>query len=167
MTSYSQVDFSLIEGKLLNVTNSLGPGEKVTIHYTIKGKRQNVVSLKPASIEFYYLHKKTVISNAVIIKIITPKSRQLLYISLPILIGLASLSIFFWQNKKYKKRKTAYERSEKKLFDLSSRESILEINNTLREKLKIISKVSKGQFPDLEKNEELKRLTNDNKNPEI
>ncbi|MFX0007599.1 MAG: hypothetical protein ACFFAV_12830, partial [Candidatus Hermodarchaeota archaeon] len=43
--SYSQVDFSLIEGNLLNVINSLDPGEKITVNYTIKGKRQNIVSL--------------------------------------------------------------------------------------------------------------------------
>ncbi|MFX0006049.1 MAG: hypothetical protein ACFFAV_04880, partial [Candidatus Hermodarchaeota archaeon] len=140
---------------------------KITVNYTIKGKRQNVVSLNPASIEFYYLHKKTVFSNIVIIKIITPKSRQFLYISLPILIGLASLSIYFWQIKKYKKKKIAYERSEKSIFELSSRESILKINQTLRERLNIILKASREQSPDVEKNEELKRLTNDNKKREI
>ncbi len=155
MISYSQLDFSLIEGNLINLIDSLDPNEKVTFNYTIKGKRQNLVSLNPASIEFYYLHENNAISNIVIIKIITPKSRQFFYISLPILIGLAIMSIYFWQIKKYKKKRTSYERSEIHIFELSSRESILKIDHTLRERLNIIVKSSKGQFPDLEKNEEI------------
>ncbi len=167
MISYSQIDFSLIEGNLINLINSLDPGEKTTFNYTIEGKRQDNVSLKSASIEFYYLHEKTIISNTVNIKIITPKSRQILYIGLPILIGLIILSTYFWQIRKYKKKRTAYERSEMHIFELGSRESILKIDHTLRERLNIIIKSSNEQFPDLEKNEEIKNLTNNDGKREI
>ncbi len=160
MISYSQADFSLIEGNLVNLIDSLDPGETVTFNYTIKGKRQNIVSLKPAIIEFYYLDENTAISNTVIIKIITPKSRQFFYIALPILIGIVILSTYFWQIKKNKKKRTAYERSEMHIFELSSRESILKIDHTLRERLNIISKTSEEQFTELEKNKEIKKITN-------
>jgi hypothetical protein len=167
MISYSQLDFSLIEGNLINLIDSLDPGEKITFNYTIKSKRQNLVSLKPASIEFYYLHENSAISNTVLVKIITPKSRQFFYIALPILIALAILSTYFWQIKKYKKKRTAYERSEMYIFELSSRESILKIDHTLRERLNIILKTSKGQIPDLDRNKEIKKITDNNGKREI
>jgi hypothetical protein len=113
------------------------------------------------------LLEKTAVSNTVIIKIITPKSRQFFYIALPILIGLTTLGIYFWQIKKYKKKRTAYERSEMHIFELSSRESILKIDHTLRERLNIIVKTSKEQFHTSEKNEDVKKLKDINKRRDI
>ncbi len=162
MISFSQLDFSLIEGNLIILIDSLDPGEKVAFNYTIKGKRQTLVSLKPASIEFYYLYENEAISNIVTIKIITPKSRQFFYIALPILIGLVILSTYFWQIKKYKKKRKAYERSEMHIFELSSRESILKIDHTLREKLNIILKQSKDQIINSDRNEEINKIIKDN-----
>jgi len=162
MISFSQLDFSLIEGNLIILIDSLDPGEKVAFNYTIKGKRQTLVSLKPASIEFYYLYENEAISNKVTIKIITPKSRQFFYIALPILIGLVILSTYFWQIKKYKKKRKAYERSEMHIFELSSRESILKIDHTLREKLNIILKQSKDQIINSDRNEEINKIIKDN-----
>ncbi|MFX0021095.1 MAG: hypothetical protein ACFE9S_02130 [Candidatus Hermodarchaeota archaeon] len=162
MISYSQIDFSLIEGNLINIIDSLDPGEKFTFNYTIKGKRQNLVSLKPASIEFYYLHKNDATSNFVSIKIIAPKSRQFLYIASPLLIALVILSIYFWQIKKYKKKRTNFERSEMNLFELSSRESILKIDHTLRERLNIIVKQSSDTNIGLERKEEINKIIENN-----
>jgi len=53
------------------------------------------------------------------------------------------------------------------IFELSSRESILKIDHTLRERLNTLVKKSNGQFPDLEKNEEIKNLTNNDRKREI
>ncbi|MFX1596102.1 MAG: hypothetical protein ACFFBK_08540, partial [Promethearchaeota archaeon] len=143
MVSYSQSEFSLVEGKLVNIINSLDPGQKVYFYYSIKGKNQGLVTLKPASIKFYYLHQKLVISNNVSLKIITPILKQYIYIALPFLISLFILIAYYWQIRNYKRKKSQYQRAEIKLFELSSRESILKKEQTLRERLNILSNKSK------------------------
>lgn len=140
MISYSQSDFSLLTGKLVNLIISLEPNEKISINYTLKSKRQALVSLKSASIKFYYLLENKESSNIVTIKIITPKTRQLYYICLPILIVFVISTVYIWQSKKYKKKKSEFERSEMEIFQLSSRETIFKIDHTLRERLSIISR---------------------------
>jgi uncharacterized repeat protein (TIGR01451 family) len=142
-TSYSQLEFSLIEGQLVNLIDSLYPGEKKVFNYTIKAKRQALVSLRPASIKYYYFQEQLVTSNAFIIKIITPKFTQLYYLSLPLIISILILIIYFWQIKKYKKKRRAFQRSEMHIFELSSRDSILEREHTLRERLSVL--VSKAE----------------------
>ncbi|MFX1462178.1 MAG: hypothetical protein ACFFBF_03925 [Promethearchaeota archaeon] len=139
MVSYSQSEFSLVEGKLVNITDSLDPGQKDYLKYSIKGKKQGLVSLKPASIKFYYLHQKLVISNDVSLKVITPILRQYLYIALPFLISLVILIAYYWQIRNYKRKKSQYQRAEINLFELSSRESILKKEQTLRERLSILT----------------------------
>jgi len=153
MISYSQLDFSLSEGKIVNQINSLDPGEKVTINYSLKAKRQALVSLKPAFIKYYYLHELEDTSNNILVKIITPKFRQLSYIALPILIVFLILMLYIWQIKKYKKRRIEFERSEILIFELSSRETILKKEYTLRERLHTLSNISKEKTFDIEVNE--------------
>ncbi|MFX0142880.1 MAG: hypothetical protein ACFE9C_02285 [Candidatus Hodarchaeota archaeon] len=167
MISYSQADFSLTEGNLVNLINSLDPGEKITFNYTIRSKRQILVNLKPASIKFYYLHENEVFSNAITIKIITPKSMQFLFITLPILMVLTISSIYIWQTKKYKKKKKAYQRSEMHIFELSSRETILKIDRTLRERLNIILKNSKNQIINPNEIQDINKIIKDNEEREI
>lgn len=153
MISYSQSDFSLLKGKLVNPIDSLEPGEKVTFNYTLKAKRQALVSLKPAFIKYYYLHEIEDSSNSVIIKIITPKIRQFFYIALPILTAIFILILYFWQIKKYKKKRIGFQRSEMSIFELSSRETILKIEHTLRERLHNLSNKSKEKTINFESNE--------------
>jgi uncharacterized repeat protein (TIGR01451 family) len=140
--SYSQSDFSLIEGNLVSFINNLEPGSIFSFNYKIRAKRQALVTLNPACISFYYLHKLEEISNVVSIKINTPQSDQLLYVILPGLIVIIIIVIFYRQSKRYKKRKDELRRSEKLLFDMSSRESILTVRQTLRERLRILSRSS-------------------------
>jgi len=161
MISYSQIDFSLIEGNLINLISSLEPGEKVTINYTLKGKRQILVNLKPANIKFYYLHENEVSSNKILIKIIMPKYKQFFYLAFPILIVLVSLSIYLWQSKRYKKKRTVYERSEMHIFGLSSRESVLKVDHTLRERLNLNLKQSKAQTTTSNRNEDINKIIRD------
>jgi hypothetical protein len=76
----------------------------------------------------------------VLIKVNTPKSNQLLYILLPGLIVIIILVIYFHQSRRYKKRKEELKRTEKLIFDMDSRESILKTRHTLRERLRFLSK---------------------------
>ncbi|MFX0153606.1 MAG: hypothetical protein ACFE9Q_03685 [Candidatus Hodarchaeota archaeon] len=152
MISYSQSDFSLEKGKLVNLIDSLDPGEKVTFNYTLKAKRQNLVSLKPTSIKFYYLNENEVISNSVIVKIIIPKIRQYSYIFLSFLIAFGVFIIYFWQIKRYKKKRIEFQRSEMQIFELSSRETILKIEHDLTERLAIMSNKSKEKSINFETN---------------
>ncbi|NVM34096.1 MAG: hypothetical protein HWN81_00775 [Candidatus Lokiarchaeota archaeon] len=146
--SYSQSDFSLLEGKLVNLIDSLEPNEKVNINYSLKAKRQALVSLKPASIKFYYLQENEESSNIIIIKVITPKIRQFYYVFLPILIVFAVLVVYNWQIRKYKKKKREFERSEMLIFELSSRETIFKVEHTLRERLSVLSNKYENKYED-------------------
>ncbi|MFX1500054.1 MAG: COG1361 S-layer family protein [Promethearchaeota archaeon] len=136
--SYSQSDFSLLEGKLVNLIDSLEPNEKVNFNYTIKAKRQAFAKLNPASIKFYYLLENEVSSNSVNIKIITPKITQFFYLCFPILIVIATISLYIRQTRKYEKKKGEFERSERQIFELDSRETIFKVEHVLRESLTIL-----------------------------
>jgi uncharacterized repeat protein (TIGR01451 family) len=105
LVSYSQSDFSLIEGNLVIFINSLKSGESISLNYMIKAKRQAFVTLSPASITFYYLQKVEEQSNELNIKIITPQLTQYSYIFIPSLAVLFILTVYFWQNNKHKKRR--------------------------------------------------------------
>ena len=139
ISSYSQTDFTLIQGNLVNVIDSLEPGEKVTVSYVIKAKHQGLIELKPAKIVYFYLLKNEMKSNILNIKIITPMYRQLIYLFLPVLAVFLMFIIYKWQIKKYKRKRIEFERIERSIFGLSSRETILKVEHTLRERLTILS----------------------------
>jgi len=139
MLSYSQSDFLLVEGKLANFITCIKPGEKISFNYTLKAKKQGIVNLKPAFISYYYLLKQEVQSNEVRIKIITTQINQLYYVIIPSIIVLAIFGIYIWQINKYKLKRYEFRRREMELFQLSSRDSILKIEHTLRERLNIIN----------------------------
>ncbi len=140
ISSYSQTDFTLIHGNLVNVIDSLEPGEKVTVSYVIKAKNQGLIKLKPASVVYFYLLKNEIKSNIVNIKIITPIHRQLLYLYLPTIAVFLIFIVYIWQIKIYRRRRSEFDRSERSIFGLSSRETILKVEHTLRERLTILSK---------------------------
>jgi uncharacterized repeat protein (TIGR01451 family) len=152
MISYSQLEFSLIEGRLVNVIESLEPGVKVEFYYTIKAKKQALVNLNPASIRYYYLHELVMNSNTVLIKIITPKLNQLYYVVIPLSVGILILIVYFWQINKYRKKRRRYQRTEMQIFALSSRETILKREYTLRDRLSILSKQEKHGGLEINKN---------------
>ncbi|MFW9882619.1 MAG: BatD family protein, partial [Candidatus Thorarchaeota archaeon] len=141
--SYSQSEFSLIKGKLVNSIKSLEPGETVSLNYTIKAKKQGLVTLNPARINFYYLHKLEELSNEVSVKVITPQSHQLLYVLIPGIACLFILLIYFLQFSSYEMKKSKLKRTEKYIFKLSSIDSILSVESTLRDRLSNLSKLSK------------------------
>ena len=58
-------------------------------------------------------------------------------------IGILVLIIYLWQIKKYKKKRREFQRSEIKIFELSSRETILKREHTLRDRLSILGKKEK------------------------
>ncbi|MHA2280334.1 MAG: hypothetical protein ACXAC5_05745 [Promethearchaeota archaeon] len=140
MISYSQPYFSLTEGKLIGFITSLSPGETFTFNYTIRAKRQSLVTLNPASITFYYLQKAEEQSNVLKIKINTPQLTQFSYIILPTLAVLFILALYFWQINKFKKKKRELKRTEMHIFSMSSRDSILKSELTLRDRLNALSK---------------------------
>jgi uncharacterized repeat protein (TIGR01451 family) len=145
MISYSQLYFSLTEGKLVAFIESLKPGEIFCFNYTIRAKRQSLVTLNPASITFYYLHKTEEQSNDLIIKINTSQLNQIMYIFLPVVGVLIILFAYIWQSSRYKKRNRELKRTEMHIFSMSSRDSILEVQSTLREKLANILKEKKKE----------------------
>ena len=124
--------------------------KSLSINYTLKAKRQSLVSLRPALIKYYYLHEIECTSNSVLIKIISPKIRQYSYIALPVLITLGFTFIYLWQIRKYKKRKIAFQRSEMAILGLDSRDTVLKVEHTLRERFHILSENSKANSFDYE-----------------
>lgn len=138
--SFLSVEFELIAGKLVNEIKRLDAGEEMSITYEIKAKTQKLISLKEATIEYYYLSKQTTNSNDIEVKVIIPIWIQTLALLIPSSIALAFLGIFYWQTHKYKASKFELERNELSIFTLSSMASILKVEHTLRERLSEITK---------------------------
>ena len=139
--SSTQTDFSLIEGKLVNnYSLYLKPGESITFSYIIKADTQKSINLSKAVIDYYYLLKIEDQSNEVEVKIIIPRLFQALLLIIPCIIALFIISIYHWQVNKYKAEKYELQRNEMIIFGLSSRDSVIKIEHTLRDRLNIISK---------------------------
>ena len=141
--SYSQSDFMLINGKLINFINSLEPGETVSINYTIRARKQGIVTLKPTFLEFYYLHKLELFSNNVFIKINSSPLDQSVYLIVAGIVAITILLIYYTHNSRYKKSKDKLERREKLILKMDSREAIMRTKSTLRDQLRILSKSTK------------------------
>jgi len=140
MISFTQLTFSLKEGKLVNKIDLIDPQEVIIFKYVITAKVQDIITLKEASIDYYYLLKRTAESNGVDVKVNIPFTTQILAIIIPTLIAIAILSIYIWQKRKYKETKYELQRAESIMLELSSRDTILKIEHTLRERLNIIAK---------------------------
>jgi uncharacterized repeat protein (TIGR01451 family) len=143
MISYPQLYFSLTEGRLVGIINSLKPGQTFSFNYTIRAKKQSIVTLNPASITFYYLHKTEELSNTLIIKINSAQLTQITYLFLPTLASLIIVIAYLWQSNRNRKRKRQLKRTEMHILSMSSRDSILKFEPTLREKLTNLQKQSK------------------------
>lgn len=140
--SYSQSEFSLIKGKLVFLITDLEPGETARFNYTLRAKKQALVTLNPAYITYYYLQRLEVWSNNVFIKINTPHYDQIIYVIIPVGAVALIFAIYIWQINKLKKRKDELKRAEMHLFEMTSTESILKKEKTLRERLRVLSKLS-------------------------
>ena len=135
IVSFNQIEFKLIEGNLIKMIELIEANETISISYKIKAKTQSIVALKPASIEFYFLLKYKEISNQITVKIIIPTRIQLYFILIPSLVSLLILTYFLWRTRKYRTKKHEIQRSEMAIFKKGPRESILKIENTLKEQL--------------------------------
>jgi hypothetical protein len=133
--SFNQIEFKLIEGNLIKMINHLEANETTSISYKIKAKTQSLVTLKSASIEYYFLSKSKEISKQIIVKIIIPTRTQLYFILIPSLVSLLILTYFLWRTRKHRTKKYEIQRSEMVLFKKGPRESTLKIENTLKEQL--------------------------------
>jgi uncharacterized repeat protein (TIGR01451 family) len=138
MASFTQKDFSLTDGNLVKEIDCLLPGEEAKTTYTIKAKRKSVVTLEEAKLDYYFLLRQEVESDDIKIKIIYPQFVQLMFIGIPCFIALVILGSYFWKSRKYRLEKFELKRSELEIFKLTSTESILKIEHTLRERIKII-----------------------------
>ncbi|MFX0058832.1 MAG: hypothetical protein ACFE8J_11090 [Candidatus Heimdallarchaeota archaeon] len=136
---FTSIEFNLIEGRLINEIDCLVPGESINFSYKIKAISQQIVKIKPSFIEYYYLIKIKDVSNQIEIKIIIPKTIQMLFIIITSSISITILSLYLNQAVRYKKRKYQTQRNERYLFKRSPRDSILRIENTLIERLYNIS----------------------------
>jgi len=151
MTSFTQIEFSLTDGNLVNEIDCIFPGQTKTYKYTIKAKIQSSLTLDEAVLDYYYLTKQEDKSNDVDIKIISPRFIQSLFIGIPCAIAGIIIGAYYRNTRKYKLEKLELKRSEKELFSLTSSESILKIEHTLRERIRIISNEGReGQSKPLE-----------------
>ncbi|NHJ22396.1 MAG: DUF11 domain-containing protein, partial [Candidatus Lokiarchaeota archaeon] len=139
-TSFTGIEFSLISGSLIYTIPTIHPGEKVTFFYKIQAIRQTLVALKPAVIEYYYLVERKAVSNTIVVKIAIPKLIMISFVLGPALASLIALFIFIWQTRRYKARKYELQRNELTLFKVSKSEAVLKVENTLRDRLNLISK---------------------------
>ncbi|MFX0011206.1 MAG: hypothetical protein ACFE9R_12890, partial [Candidatus Hermodarchaeota archaeon] len=139
-TSFTGIEFSLISGSLIYTIPTIHPGDGITFSYKIQAKKQTLVGLKPAIIDFYYLVGKRAVSNSIVVKIAFPKLIMVSFVLGPVLVSLIALIIFIWQTRRYKARKYELQRNELTLFKVSKSEAVLKVENTLRDRLNLISK---------------------------
>ncbi len=137
---FTNVEFELISGNLIYTTASLQPDEKISFSYKIQATKQALIRLKPASIEYFYLQKVIETSNSIEVKVIIPEEISVLFVLGPALAALITLTIFIWKTKKYKAKKYELKRNELILFKVSHSESVLKVENTLRDRFNSISK---------------------------
>lgn len=138
--SFGEETFVLTEGRLVNnYSSTLNPGEKTTFSYKIRAKSQVDVNLTGAKITYYYLFKEEIYSNEINVKIVNPRIFQLFYIIIPSVISLATLIYYYRRTSIYMEEKFEMKRAEESLFQMSSRDSILKIEHTLRERLNILN----------------------------
>lgn len=138
MTSFTQIEFSLTDGNLVNEIDCIVPGQIKSYEYAIKAKTQSSLTLGEATLDYYYLTKQVDKSNDVDIKVISPKLIQLMFIGIPCAIAGLIIGTYYRNTHKYKGEKLELKRREKELFSLTSSESILKIEHTLRERIRII-----------------------------
>lgn len=137
---FTNIEFELISGSLIYISASLQPDEKITFSYKIQAIKQALIRLKPASIEYFYLQKVIETSNSIEVKVIIPEEISVLFLLGPALAALTTLTIFVWKTKRYKAKKYELQRNELILFKVSHSESVLKIENTLRDRLNLLSK---------------------------
>ncbi len=142
MTSFTQIEFSLTDGNLVNEISCLLPGQTKSYEYSILAKTQSSLTLGESTLEYYYLTKQEEKSNEVDIKVIAPKQIQLLFIGIPCAIAGIIIGAYYRNTHKYKLEKLELKRSERELFSLTSSESVLKIEHTLRDKIRIIDSES-------------------------
>ncbi|NHJ23635.1 MAG: hypothetical protein EAX89_03615 [Candidatus Lokiarchaeota archaeon] len=134
--SFTQLEFNLISGSLINRLDCLKPSENKSFIYEIEALNQKNIQLKPASIEYYYLQKNLALSNQVIVKVMLPEHIKNLFILIPGLISIIILFSFIWQTYKYNSKKYETQKYDSILLKSSKFDSILRIEQTLKEKIK-------------------------------
>lgn len=144
--SFTEIEFNLISGSLINTISCLQPGENITFSYKIQAITQAALKLKSAGIEYYYLLKLKDTSNLVEIKVVIPEIIQIFFVLGPLLISITILTIFLWKTKKYKAKKYELQRNELMLFKVSGSSTILKIENTLRDRFNSISKIQSEEI---------------------
>jgi len=137
--SFTSTEFNLIQGKLIHEIDCLLPSQSINFSYKIRAISQKVVMLKSSIIDFYYLIKTKEYSNEIKIKIIIPRLIQYLFTIIPSLITIVTLSLYLSQVKSFKRKRGQVKRSEFYLFKRSARDSILKVENLLRDRLTKLS----------------------------
>jgi len=138
-SSFTNIDFELVSGSLINTISNLLPGEHITISYKIQAIKQAVIKLKPASIEHYYLLRSIDTSNWVDIKVIIPENIQIYFVLGPSIVAAITLIIFIWETRRYKGKKYELQRNELMLFKISRSDAILKVEKTLRDRFNLMS----------------------------
>ena len=153
---FTNIEFELISGSLIFTTTSLQPEEEITFSYKIQATKQALIWLKPASIEYFYLQKVIETSNSIEIKVILPEEVNILFVLGPALIALTILTIFIWKTKKYKATKYELQRNELMLFNVAHSDTVLKVENTLRDRLVSLSKEQRYNKKGIEDRGELR-----------
>ncbi|MHA1688689.1 MAG: hypothetical protein ACTSUN_05035 [Promethearchaeota archaeon] len=143
--SFREDLFTLTEGRLVNNYNlSFNPGEELTFSYKFRAKTQITMNLSGTRISYYYIFKEEKISNEVSIKVVNSQQFLWLYILLPSFIAMGILAFYFRHSLKYAMEKYEIKRAEETLFKLSSHDTILKIEHTLKERLDFLKEKMEG-----------------------
>lgn len=142
--SFNEIYFDLVEGSLIKRINCLKPNEAISMLYKIKAISQSTITLKAASIEYYFLRKLIAVSNVIDVKVIIPKIIQISFILIPLFASLTILIIFLWRGSSQKSKRLELRRLEASVFKASPRDSIIKIKGSLKEELDKIGQKEEG-----------------------
>ncbi|MFX1495956.1 MAG: hypothetical protein ACFFBH_00370 [Promethearchaeota archaeon] len=131
--SFNQIYFDLVEGSLIKKISCLKPNETLSMLYKVKAKSQSIITLKAASIEYYFLRKSIVISNEIDVKVIIPKIIQMNFVLIPLIVSLVVLVISSWQVSSQRSKRLELRRLEASILRASPRDSIIKIKGSLKE----------------------------------
>ena len=133
--SFTQVEFSLVEGRLIHEIDCLSPGDINSFSYKIMAKNQLQINLKPAKISYYYLKKNLATSNIIQVKTIIPLRTQALFVIIPSTVTIVILLGYLFEMKRYKSKRYELRRNEEILFKTKGIDSVIKVEKSLRDYL--------------------------------
>ncbi|MHA1732262.1 MAG: hypothetical protein ACTSU5_09975, partial [Promethearchaeota archaeon] len=140
---YDQRGYSLYCGRLINHIDTLDPGESMEFQYVLVAKSQGKFTLRSSQVKYYYEDRVFNYSNTVNMKTRQNPLILLLWVLVPIAIGVAVISVFLFFKRRYDIEEMEQKRREELMFGQSLTEKMWEKENVTQYLDKLVGFVKK------------------------